>query len=240
MRFELKLKKVHFENRCEVMEQTNALTYLPSFQAFVASQASLYSAKNDEVKLAHCLSVGTVVEFEEGSKSRTHIGTIKSSTHKSSGGARYKIEDTEGKTYDIADKAVTFSTPAPNNPGKVEKLLTELAAVQSATEDDLCQKLDVSPDLLEMAWEETAAEEAPSHELTAKSFVQLIHSHAASAIEEYMAWKLLRGDMAHVFFKDMKQNGRILSFKAKARKAVENAKVAFCSSHGDDVEFCFV
>ena len=57
---------------------------------------------------------------------------------------------------------------------------------------------------------------------------------------KYMAWKLLRGDMSHVFFKDMKQNGRILSFKAKARKAVDNAKTAFCANHEDDVEFCFV
>ena len=115
--------EAQFENRLVMMEKSNRQLTCHLFQSFCASQTSLYSAKTDEVKLAHCLSVGTVVEFEEGSKSRTHIGTIKSSTHKSSGGARYKIEDTEGKIYDIADKAVTFSTPGPNNPGKVEKLL---------------------------------------------------------------------------------------------------------------------
>ena len=91
-----------------------------------------------------------------------------------------------------------------------------------------------------MAWEEAAAEEADTHELTPKSFFQLVHSHGASAIEEYMAWKLLKGEMSHIFFKDLKHNGRVLSFKAKARKAVENAKVAFCSSHGDNAEFCLV
>lgn len=204
----------------------------------IGSSTALFSSKDDgEVVLAHALGVGTLVEFEE--KGRIHLGTIKSAEHKSSGGARYKIEDTEGKLFDIADKAVTFSTPAPNNPGKAEQLLTELVAVQDASEGDLCNKLQVTPELLEMAWEEAADEEAPSHELTAKSFIQLVHSHKASAMEEYMAWKLLKGDMAHVFFKDMKQHGRILSFKAKARKAVDNAKSVFCSSH-EDVEFCFV
>ena len=178
-----------------------------------------------------------MVEFEE--KKRVHIGTILTSDHKSSGGARYKIEDTHGKTFDIADKAVTFSTPAPTSPKKFDELLTQLAAAQEASEEELCAKLDVSADLLEMAWEDAADEESSSHELTAKSFVQLVHSHAASAIEEYMAWKLLKGETAHVFFKDLKHNGRVLSFKAKARKAVENAKQAFCSSH-DDAEFCLV
>lgn len=201
---------------------------------------ALQAKEDGEVQLAHALSVGTLVEFQE--KSRIHVGTIKEAQHKGSGGARYKVEayDT-GKSFDIADKAVTFSTHAPNTPAKAEKLLTELASVQESSEDQLFQDLDVNPELLEMAWEEAASEEASAHELTPKSFIQLIHSHAASAVEEYMAWKLLRGDIAHVFFKDMKQNGRVLSFKAKARKAVENAKDAFCASHDDeDVEFCFV
>ena len=114
--------------------------------------------------------------------------------HKSTGGARYKIEDTHGKTFDIADKAVTYSTPAPNTPKKFDELLTQLAAAQEASEEELCAKLEVSADLLEMAWEEAADEETASHELTAKSFIQLVHSHAASAIEEYMAWKLLKGE----------------------------------------------
>ena len=199
---------------------------------------ALFSNKDDgDVKQQHALAVGTLVEFEE--KKRVHIGTILTADHKSSGGARYKIEDTHGKTFDIADKAVTFSTPAPNSPKKFDELLTQLAVAKEASEEELYTKLDVSVDLLEMAWEEAADEEATSHELTAKSFVQLVHSHAASATEEYMAWKLLKSERAHVFFKDLKHNGRVLSFKAKARKAVENAKQAFCSSH-DDAEFCLV
>ena len=199
----------------------------------------LYSSKTDdsEVKQQQALSIGTVCEFEE--KSRIHIGTITLAEHKANGGARYTIEDTEGHKYDIADKQITFATPRPTNDKQVEKLLAELSQLQEAAEDVLCSKLEVSPDLLEMAWEEAADEEHPSHELTAKSFIKLIHSKGASAVEEYMAWRLLKGEMAHVFFKELKQNGRVLSFKAKARKAVDNAKEAFCSSH-NDVDFCFV
>ncbi|CAB9511583.1 expressed unknown protein [Seminavis robusta] len=209
------------------------VTVTPSTTLLAAEKGS------EEVKQQHALSVGTLVEFQE--KSRVHIGTIKSSEHKSSGGARYKIEDIDGKSYNVADKHVTFATPvAPSNANKVNALMTELEEVQHASEEALCKLLDVSPDLLEMAWEEAAAEEAATHELTAKSFVSLVHSHAASTIEEYTAWRLLKMDMAHVFFKDIKQNGRVASFKAKARKAVDNAKVAFCASHADDVEFCFV
>ena len=150
-----------------------------------------------------------------------------------------KVEDTDGKAYNIADKAVTFSTPAPNSDNKADQLLTQLASLQTASDDDLCNKLDVSPELLEMAWEEAADDYvSPNHELTAKSFIKLVHSHAASAVEEYMAWKLLKTEMAHVFFKEMKQHGRVLSFKAKTRKAVDNAKKAFCANH--DADFCFV
>lgn len=197
-----------------------------------------FSTKGDDaedIQRQQTLPIGTVVEFEE--KGRHHIGTIASAEHNASGKARYQVIDTEGSKMDVADKQVTFWTPGPSNNKKAEHLLMELASVQDAPEEILCQKLDVTPDLLEMAWEETADEDHPSHELTAKSFVKLIHSKAASAMEEYMAWQLLKGETAHVFFKDMKQHGRILSFKAKARKAVENAKDAFCSSH-DNVEFC--
>ena len=199
---------------------------------------TLKANKDDgDVVMQQALQKGTLVEFEE--KGRVHIGTIKASEHKSSGGARYKVEDTEGKAFSIADKAVTFSTPAPNSDAQAGKLLTELASLQTATEEDLCTKLDVSGELLEMAWEEAAEDESiPNHELTAKSFVKLVHSRAASAVEEYMAWRLLRGEQAHVFFKEMKVHGRVLKFKAKARKAVDNAKQAFCSSH--DSDFCLV
>ena len=54
-----------------------------------------------------------------------------------------------------------------------------------------------------------------------------------------MAWKLLKSEMAHVFFKEIKDHGRVVAFKAKTRKAVEAAKIGFCSTHQDH-EICFV
>jgi hypothetical protein len=52
-------------------------------------------------------------------------------------------------------------------------------------------------------------------------------------MEKYMAWKILRTEWSHVFFRDVKDHGRIVSFKAKARKTVEAAKQAFCQDHKD-------
>ena len=59
-------------------------------------------------------------------------------------------------------------------------------------------------------------------------------------MEKYYAWKLLQSDMAHIFFKEIKSNGRVVSFKAKTRKAVEAAKEMFCRTHQDENEICFV
>jgi len=144
--------------------------------------------------------------------------------------------------FHIADKAVTFATKAPESRPAADKLFHELEEAQYAFESDLMARLDVSPDLLEMAWEEAASEEEETHQLTPKSFIDLIHSHTASPIESYMAWRLLKTDMAHVFFRELKENGRVVAFKAKARKAVENAKTAFCSKeeNQEKYDFCFV
>ena len=63
----------------------------------------------------------------------------------------------------------------------------------------------------------------------------------AAALEAYKAWRLLRTDAAHVFFKEIKSNGRVVAFKAKTAKAVENAKHAFCTkAENAEEELCFV
>ena len=67
--------------------------------------------------------------------------------------------------------------------------------------------------------------------LTPSALIELVHSHAASSMEKYMAWKILRTEWSHVFFREVKDHGRVVSFKAKARKAVEAAKQAFCQDH---------
>jgi hypothetical protein len=96
--------------------------------------------------------------------------------------------------------------------------------------------LDISPGLLEMAWEESNMED---EDLTPSSLVELVHAHAGSAIEKYMAWRLLQTESGHVFFKEIKDHGRIVSFKAKAKTAVDAAKQAFCNSHPQS-DLCLV
>jgi len=161
-------------------------------------------------------------------------------TYKSNGSARYEVEEYPShKLFSIADKEVTYSIPAPNTDKLAEKLLLEFEHAQGISELDIRQEIDISPELLEMAWEETARDGQAS-ELTPGELVELIHSHLASHIENYMAWRLLRADIGHVFFKDIKDHGRVVSFKAKPVKSVEAAKYTFCSIRNDEQGFCFV
>eukprot|EP01083_Nonionella_stella_P058898 154171_1 len=105
----------------------------------------------------------------------------------------------------------------PNSPGQAAKLFEEFSQAQDAPMKTLQEKLDVTPELLYMAWEEVNEDDSNNnHLLTPDSFIQLIHSHASSSIERYLAWKLLKTDMAHVFFKEIKDHGRVVAFKAKA------------------------
>lgn len=209
-------------------------------QHCVTTTTELASSKSTEEAppQQQAFSVGTFVEFQE--KKRTHIGKIETVEHKSSGGARYKIVDSEGKAFDVADKAVTYAMPCPNAPGPAQKLFEQFVRAQDAPLDTLQQELEMTAELLEMAWEETAAdEENESHELTAASLIELVQGHAASAMEKYLAWQLLKTDMAHVFFKEIKDHGRVVAFKAKTHKAVQAAKEAFCQNHQDS-ELCYI
>jgi hypothetical protein len=213
-----------------------------SVQPQVLSGSVLFSKKGDANEggarpspQQHTFSVGTFVEFEE--KTRMHVGKILQSEHKTSGGTRYDIEDNEGKKYHVADKAVNFVIPAPNSPAAASKLFDEFCKASKVSEKDLRAKLGISAELLELAWEES--EQTEDHLLTAPQLIELVHSHVASAIEKYMAWKLLRSETAHVFFKEIKDHGRVVAFKAKARDAVETSKEAFCRDH-EDSDLCCV
>mmetsp|Transcript_14692 Transcript_14692/g.22762 ORF Transcript_14692/g.22762 Transcript_14692/m.22762 type:complete len:237 (+) Transcript_14692:190-900(+) len=182
--------------------------------------------------------IGSFVEFEE--KKRIHVGTIDTVEHKASGGARYGIIDADGKHYGVAAKAISFNIPCPNTPGQAKKVYDQFVQAQAASQEELERKLDISPDLLQLAWEEASVDEDHDHVITPNSLVELIHSHTADAIEKYLAWRLLRTDMAHVFFKEIKDHGMVVGFKAKARNAVEAAKQHFCLTHQDDNGICFV
>lgn len=191
------------------------------------ASCTLYGSKDsDEVPIQTAFSTGTLVEFSS-KNNKLHVGKIVNVEHKSNGGARYDVLDYDGSKSNIADKAVNFALPiSPNDERRVTQLFDEFAAVLDEPEKKLFKDLDMNVELLEMAWGE--ALEDDSHELTASSLIELIHSHTASAMETYKAWKLLRSDLAHIFFKEIKDHGRVVSFKAKAEKAVEAAKETFC------------
>lgn len=212
------------------------VTISPSFSSLKSKKGS----DDDVLQQASAFSVGTIVEFEE--KGRVHAGKIVQTEHKSNGGARYHVMDAEGNTFDIADKEVHFAIHPPNAPKAAEQLFDQFCQTQQASEEVLQKQLQMSAELLELAWEE-ALENAESDDgsdtLTPSKLIELVHSHAASSIEKYQAWRFLQSELSHVFFKDIKDNGRISSFKAKARKAVDATKQAFCNSHVDS-DLCLV
>lgn len=197
---------------------------------------SLHAKKGgDEAFHPTVYPVGTFIEFEE--KSRDHVGKITKMDHTTSGTTRYHVMDQDGKQYEIADKAVQFAIHPPNSPVASEKLFEDFVAAHDASESSLQSQLSISPEVLEIAWEEFS--ETEDHLLTPSALVDLVHSHTASALEKYMAWKILRTELAHVFFKEIKDHGRVVAFKAKTAKTVEAAKETFCHSHHDS-DLCLV
>jgi len=214
--------------------------------AFVVSRKQVipYSVllvkKNEgenEVVQKSAFAVNTLVEFKE--KNRAHIGKIVNAIHKSNGNARYDIVDTQGRQFSIADKDVAFAISAPSNPKMTDSVMKEMEDAHDASEKMLQTKLDVSPELLAMAWEEAA--ESESH-VTPKLFIELLHAKTIDSLEAYMTWRLLRLEKSHIFFKELKVDGRVVAFKAKTRKSVDAAKEHFCRDieFMDDDSFCFV
>ena len=134
-----------------------------SIQPQVLSGSVLCSRKKggdaDEDAPSHAFSVGTFVEFEE--KTRVHVGKILESEI-NNGGARYEIEDNAGKQYHVADKAVNFAIPAPNSPAAASKLFDAFCKASEVSEKDLRAKLDISTELLKLAWERVSVDSSPT------------------------------------------------------------------------------
>jgi len=189
----------------------------------------------DETVVNPSFPAGTFIEFTE--KKRSHVGKIDTIEPKSSGGVRYHVIDSENHKFNIPDKDVKYAMPCPSSPGQANKLYDQFCKAQDAPFASVKAELDLSSDYIAMAWEEIEADEGL---LTPASFIELVHAHTASAMEKYFAWKLLQSEIAHIFFKEIKDKGRVVSFKAKSRKAVEAAKQVFCRQHIDDNEVCFV
>jgi hypothetical protein len=194
----------------------------------------------------HSFATGSFVEFVE--KKRTHIGKIDMVEHKSSG-CSYQVIDSDGKKFHIPDKDILYSIPCPNTPDQATKLYDEFCLAHDTLSLQAIQdSINVSPDLLVMAWEEVAGDNSNSveqggssdHLLTPASFIELVHAHTATTLEKYMAWKFLQSETSHVFFKEIREHGRVVSFKAKTRKAVEAAKDVFCRAHQYENVICFL
>ena len=69
-----------------------------------------------------------------------------------------RVIDSEGKKFNIPDKDVRYSMSCPNSPGQANKLYDEFCQAQEAPLKSIQDQIEVSADLLEMAWEETAEE----------------------------------------------------------------------------------
>jgi hypothetical protein len=239
-----------------IMEQPTAKTTTTTTSRRAVSfllASNKKSVEEQQGTTSTTFAVGTLVEFEE--KNRIHVGKVQQATHKT-GGSRYEVTDREGKMYhNIEDKAVHFAMPVPNTPKAAEQLFVDFCNAQEATEDQLQEILEINPELLELAWEDavtrdeessdvggTAQQQSQNHHnnhhlVTPSALIELVHSHPPTAIEKYMAWKLLRTEISHVFFKEIKDHGRVVSFKAKDRKAVDAARQVFCKTH-EGSEYC--
>jgi len=180
------------------------------------------------------LSKGTIVEFEE--KNREHVGVIADVQHKANGSVRYDVVEgfgPDGHKYSIADKAVHFAVPAPNSDKQAEQLLHQLEQAHEEAESELAKDLDVTPELLGMVWEE-AVEDEEMDQLKPAQLVEMVHSQKATPVQKYKAWRLLKSDVGHIFFKDVKEKGRVTGFKAKPASSVEASREAYCNTHPDD------
>eukprot|EP00613_Pedinella_sp_CCMP2098_P006597 CAMPEP_0171596900 /NCGR_PEP_ID=MMETSP0990-20121206/2218_1 /TAXON_ID=483369 /ORGANISM="non described non described, Strain CCMP2098" /LENGTH=199 /DNA_ID=CAMNT_0012158185 /DNA_START=195 /DNA_END=794 /DNA_ORIENTATION=+ len=199
------------------------------------------------------MNIGSICEFDDG-KGRTYIGSLVATEHKSNGGARFEMMGANGNTYHIGEKSVTFSTPPPANPKECAKLLKDLNKAHGEDAVELRMALNVDAELIALAWEETdslmeysGSQEWPlphSDTITAGAFLELVSGAPAnSPAEKYRAWRLLGfTELGHIFFKAIKEKGRVTSFRAKTAKAVEDAKKAFCNgSHGNEEPgFCLI
>jgi hypothetical protein len=62
-----------------------------------------------------------------------------------------------------------------------------------------------------MMWEEFVEDEETGL-MTSTSLIEWIHSHSATLIENYMAWRLLKAEVGYVFFKELKENGGVFIY----------------------------
>lgn len=141
----------------------------------------------------------------------------------------------DGKTFALKASQVQ-ATFSPSKKMKADTDPSEILAgyLEVAKAEPL--ELGVDPEMLEMAWELAAEQEASA--LSASSILQVIDEKLCSGpLEKYRAYKLMTSDLGKVFFKTVGNK-----YKAKAAKAVQASKQAFCAhvTATKYQDFCFV
>jgi len=198
------------------------------------------SEDGETVQQKQQVAMGSICEFDD-SKGHEFIGKITNCEHKANGNNRYDLETLEGKLFNVAEKQLHFIAPPPANPKEHTRLFKEIDASHMASVADLTKSLDLDPEVLELAWEESSSELEGM--LATDTFVELVHSRKPiDSVEAYRAWRFLMTDLGTVFFKSIKENGRVMAFKAKTEAAVEAAKTMFCKDEKiqKQYHFCLV
>jgi hypothetical protein len=203
-----------------------------------ATAALKQSADADDEERPSLINIGSICEFHDPKHGNGHqdpiLGVVRTCDHKSKGGMRLTLEDAQGTTHSVRDKAIHIVLP----PFKGKEMdpavqLKDYLAVQ-ATEPT---ELGVDVDTLELAWEMVASEDrasfSPKHimsEIDEKLF--------QGPVNQYKAFRLLTSDLGRVFFKSLSSH----MYKPKSAKSVSSSKENWCHDvleGSNSADWCF-
>jgi hypothetical protein len=184
------------------------------------------------------IEMGSVCEFTalDAPGKPSLLGIVSGAQAKAKGGAKYVLIDATAKEHHVAARDIHIALAAPKNKKKDSSPAAILEEYESIASKDASQ-LGVDPELLEMAWEEVAAEK--NAELSpAKILGQIDESLTKGSLAQYRAFRLLTSDIGKIFFKTL-SHGR---YKAKTAKSVRATKDTWCRAPtaAKAVDFCFV
>jgi hypothetical protein len=219
--------------------QSHAFTHVARA---VHPRTRLLTAKNDgdepaPQQASANIAVGSICEFHDpkhgSGKKQAVLGVCEGSSFKAKGGEVISLVDAGGKKHTVASKAIHIVLP-PSKGKSVDP--AELLAPYAEIAEKDSMSLGVEPDLLELAWEMSLAEEAK--EVSPKQIMGMIDETLyQSALDRYKAFRLLTSDLGQVFFKSLSGN----AFKPRSESAVQSTKMAWCHAPSHETEeFCFV
>lgn len=181
------------------------------------------------------IKAGNIVEFHDpkhgNSKCAAVLGLVEGAEYKAKGGARIMIVDANGDKHAVKESAIHINLGSYK--GKQVEPHLILADFSSILEMEATD-FGVDPADLEMAWELCA--ETDQSTFSPKSIASLIdESLCNSPVDLYKTFRLLTSDLGKLFFKPINDH----EYKAKAFKAVQASKEAWCREH-TELEYCLV